>query len=123
VTAPPKGLKRAGLKLWEDTHAAVAEGWQLDAVDLELLEQACTLKDAAARLQRRVDREGATLKSEDGQVIVHPLLREVRLTRQQIVATVRKVQIAPPRQLTGHLNKRQRDQLADARRARWPRAS
>jgi phage terminase small subunit len=122
MNAPPRGLRKPGLQLWRDTHESVAEGWQLDAKDLALLEEACRLRDTAARLARRVDREGSTLTGPDGKVGVHPLLRELRMTRQLIAQTMHKVQIAPPTLRTGGMNARQRQQLADARRHRWPRA-
>jgi hypothetical protein len=116
---PPAGLRTAGLKLWADTHEGVAPGWKLDVADLELLEQACRLKDTAVRLQRRVDHEGTTVQGSEGQMVAHPLLREVRMTRALVVATLKKVEIAPPRARTAHLDKRGRDQLRDARARRW----
>src|SRR4051812_35013878 len=120
MTDAPNGLRTEGLRLWRDTLAGVADGWRLDVADLTLLEEACRLRDTAARLQRRVDREGTEVTGSEGQTVAHPLLREVRMTRALMVATIKRVEIAPPRQRTGGMSKRQRDQLADARRSRWP---
>lgn len=121
MTEPPNGLRTEGLRLWHDTLAGVADGWALDIADLTLLEEACRLRDTVTRLQRRVDREGTQVTGSEGQMVAHPLLREVRMSRALIVSTVKKVEIAPPHQRTGGMSKRQRDQLADARRQRWPK--
>jgi hypothetical protein len=118
----PSDLNAPGRALWEDVSAGVAEGWKLDAKDYAYLTQAAKAADMAARLQRRIDREGVVVKGSMGQRVAHPLLREARLHRALVVAAVGKVELAPPRQTTGHLNRRQRAQLADARRERWPPA-
>ena len=59
------------------------------------------------------------MAGSEGQQVGHPLLREVRMTRALIISTVKKIETAPPRERTGHLDKRGRDELRDARRKRW----
>lgn len=119
---PPKGLKEPGAALWQATVADVAEGWALDSRDLAVLEQACRLRDAAAALERRVGRMGVMTTGSKGQPTLNPCVRELRVTRLAIASALGKVELRPPRQGTRHLSKRGRDQLADARRQRWPRA-
>jgi P27 family predicted phage terminase small subunit len=116
---PPKGLRGAGLTLWERTVDGVEDGWKLDAHDLVVLEQCCRWADTIDRLQRRVDREGVEVDGSKGQRVAHPLLREVRMTRALLAANIGKVEISRPRATTRHLDKRGRDQLRDARSRRW----
>src|SRR3954451_22700324 len=122
MTDPPNGLRTEGLRLWRDTLAGVADGWRLDVADLTLLEEACRLRDTAVRLQRRVDREGTEVTGSEGQMVAHPLLREVRMTRALVVQTLARIEATRPAPRTGAMNRRQRGQLADARRERWPTA-
>jgi hypothetical protein len=119
VSDPPQGLKAAGRQLWGDTLAGVQSSWKLDVKDLALLEEAARLRDVAARLQRRVDREGTTVAGSEDQLVAHPLLRELRLTRALIVSTMAKIEVSRPRTRTAHLDKSGRDQLRDARSRRW----
>jgi phage terminase small subunit len=116
---PPKGLHPAGLALWNETIEGVQDGWRLDSHDLVVLEECCRLRDMEARLQRRVDREGILIAGSEGQQVTHPALRELRMTRALVLANIRRVEIARPRATTGHLDKRSRDQLRDARAKRW----
>lgn len=57
------------------------------------------------------------VEGSKGQLVAHPLLREVRMNRALIMANARAIEIAPPKQRTAHLDKRGRDQLRDARAA------
>lgn len=121
MSAPskPRGLGRSGSKLWEDITGAVAPGWQLDGRDVALLARACRLADTEAELREDVKRDGRTVLGSAGQITVHPALREARQTAAAIATIVAKVEIREPRARTGHLDKRARDQLGDARRKRW----
>jgi P27 family predicted phage terminase small subunit len=117
---PPKGLKAEGLRLWRATIADKAEGWRLEADDLAALEEACRLRDVAARLQRVVDREGMTVVGSQGQPVLHPAARELRLTRALIASTIKRVELAPPAaRRKVDIDKSRKDQLGDARRKRW----
>ena len=116
---PPRGLKPAGLKLWRQIVDGRAEGWTLTADDLTVLEECCRLRDAEQRLQARVDHEGDMVAGSEGQPVVNPALKELRMTRALVMTNVKKVQINRPREHTAHLDKAGRDQLGDARRKRW----
>jgi P27 family predicted phage terminase small subunit len=113
----PKGLADPGRTLWRRVVGDVAEGWQLDARDLALLEAACRLADMASELEQVVESDGVTAWGSTGQVVVHPALVELRQHRAAIAALLAKVELAPPQPRTGHLNRRQRGRLIDASRA------
>lgn len=116
----PKGLGEAGRELWRSVLADVAEGWRLDARDLALLEAACRAADRVQVLEDAVDADGLMVSGSTGQEVLHPAVSEARMQRQLMTALLAKVELAPPQQRTGHLSAKQRNQLADARRRRWP---
>lgn len=118
----PRGLGRAGGKLWDEITGAVADGWKLDGRDEALLTRACRLADVEADLRTDVTRHGRMVTGSTGQLVVNPALKEARMTAATVAQIVAKVEIRPPRARTGHLSKAQRDQLGDARARRWPRA-
>ncbi len=92
MTEPPAGLKAEGLRLWRATLADKADGWHMEAHDLVALEEACRLRDTAGRLQRVVDREGLMVEGSQGQRVLNPAARELRLTRALIAATIKRVE-------------------------------
>src|SRR4051794_33713590 len=100
MTAPrrPRGLGRAGGKLWDEIVASVAEGWQLDGRDEALLLRACLLADTAEALQADVAAQGRMTLGSQGQPVLHPAVREIRATMTAIATIAAKVEIAPPRQ-------------------------
>ena len=115
----PAGLQKAGRSLWKAMAADVAQGWELDARDRAQLGSACRLADAAALLEEVVERDGVMAKGSTGQPVVHPALIELRQHRAAIAALLARVELAPPEQRTGPMSARQRDQLRQARQARW----
>jgi hypothetical protein len=116
----PRGLGRAGGKLWEDILASVPDGWELDGRDLALLKRACDLADVEDGLRKLVAKDGQLIAGSNGQPVLHPAIREARQTTVAVAAVLKRVDLKPPMVRTGAMNKRQRDQLADARRSRWP---
>jgi P27 family predicted phage terminase small subunit len=120
---PPSPLGPTGRALWRRVIADVPDGMVLDAVELEALEQACRAIDTAGQLEREAQAMGLVVKGSTGQPGVNPLLREARLQRSAAVTMLAKVKLTPPTEKTGHLSKRARDQLRDARAQRWPRAN
>lgn len=77
---PPTSLGTAGKKLWQTILADVAEGWELDARDLDVLEEACAVEDTIAALDKAIKRDGEVLDGERG-VRVNPAVVEVRQCR------------------------------------------
>lgn len=119
---PPDGLGPPGRALWRKVSADVADGWRLDARDEHLLRGACRAADVIAALERAVKRDGEVVKGSKGQTRLHPALTEARMQRDLQAKLLAKVELEPPAQKTGHLSGRQRDQLANARKARWGKA-
>lgn len=117
----PAGLGRAGRRVWRETLRAVAPDWQLDERDLLVLEQAARQADLIADLEEALDREGIITKGAAGQPRVNGAVASLNQARASLVRLLGAVEISPPRERTGHLSGRQRDQLRDARRSRWPR--
>jgi Phage terminase, small subunit len=121
----PRRLKPSGRALWRHVVEDVPEGMILDAIELEVLRMACQTVDTAADLEREARAMPTLVAGSGEQLVVNPLLREARLHRSAAVTMLAKIKLSPPEQ-TGHLSKRQRDrrrdQLAAARRARWPAA-
>ena len=115
----PEGLEEAGAALWQSVLADVADGWQLDARDLALLEAACRAADRASQLDSEVERTGLMVAGSKGQPTLHPGVGEARQQRHLAATLLGKVEMSPPGERTGHLSARQRDQLNDARRRRW----
>lgn len=116
---PPDDLRTEGQRLWREMVEGVAPGWELDAGDYVVLEEMCRARDANHRLQRRIDREGVEVAGSKGQPVAHPLLGEVRQNRALIVAGAKRVELAPPKARTSHLDRAGRNQLRDARANRW----
>ena len=113
----PKGLGTAGRRLWRDVLADVAEGWQLDARDLALLEAACRAADRAVALDEAIENDGLMVAGSQGQRVLHPAVGEARLQRQLVAVLLGKVELAPPGK--ARLSDARRDQLQAARQARW----
>jgi hypothetical protein len=80
-TDAPAGLGENGRALWASLVGDVAEGWELDARELHLLERACRVADEIALLEQAVDRDGATVAGSRAQIVVHPALQEARQLR------------------------------------------
>lgn len=70
-----------GQRLWESIVGDLAEGWELDARELHLLERACRCADDLAALEAAIDADGPTTTGSRGQTVVHPALGEARHLR------------------------------------------
>ncbi len=121
VPKPPPGTGKAGRRVWRQLHAAVAPGWELDERDLAVLEQAVAQADLIAELETAIKAEGVLVVGAAGQRRPNGLMTQLTSSRALLAKLIAQVQIAPPMERTGNLSKRQRDQLRDARRQRWPR--
>ena len=123
---PPRPLGPTGRALWRRVVADVPDGMVLDAIELEALRMTCQTLDVAGDLEREGRKLGLVVEGSTGRANVNPLLREARLQRSAAIAMLARVKLSPPEERTGGLSKRQRDrrrdQLAQARRSRWPRA-
>ena len=80
--AAPEGLGVPGRALWAGIVADLAEGWELDARELEgCFGRACRCADELAALEAAVDADGAMVVGSAGQARVHPAMAEARQLR------------------------------------------
>ena len=122
MSAPPAGLHSGGRALWRSILEDVPEHMELTASELHGLRTACRMVDRADELDRIARAEGMMQRGSTGQPILHPAVREARQHRSAAATIVARIKLEQPVG-TRHLNRRQRMQLADARRARWPAAN
>lgn len=84
----PVGMADAGLKLWSD----VTGKWTLRADELRTLEAACRAADRVAAME--AERDGAvTSTGSMGQLIVHPLIPEIRAHEAQVASLLAKLKL------------------------------
>lgn len=74
----PAGLEATGLRVWQDFHAELPEGWSFDPRELHALEAACRLFDRLDQLDQVIDQHGVTVAGSTGQLVVNPALVEFR---------------------------------------------
>jgi hypothetical protein len=92
----------------------------LTASEQHALCTAARMVDRADELERIATAAGTIVTGSAGQPVVHPAVKEARAQRGAAAAIVQRIKLEPPKERTGGLSRRQRSQLADARRARWP---
>jgi hypothetical protein len=89
--APPEILGDAGRALWNrvtDGGAITLE----DPAEAEALRKACELEDTAARLAEAVDAlPSLMVEGSRGQLVLSPLVSELRLTRDNIARLVGRI--------------------------------
>jgi phage terminase small subunit len=93
---PPAGLKVAGKALWKAILEDVADGYELDRRELELLAHACSTVDTIAALEATVGKEGLTVPGSRGQTTTHPALSEVRAQRVVLARLLRAIELPEP---------------------------
>lgn len=75
----PTGLNTAGQNLWRNITAEFDLEYEPHKV--ELLKHACRVSDTIAELDKAAKREPLTAKGSTGQLVIHPLIGEVRAQR------------------------------------------
>jgi hypothetical protein len=88
VTKAPRGLGPAGRKLWH----SVIDVFELDEYESSLLLQAARTSDLLEDLQAAIDRDGAMVRTHDGDWKPNPAAIEIRLQRlalARLVVTLR----------------------------------
>jgi hypothetical protein len=84
----PAGLGDAGTKLWRD----VTGKYELRADEVVILEAACAARDRVVAMES--ERNGAvTASGSMGQLVVHPLVAEVRAHEAQIAGLLAKLKL------------------------------
>jgi P27 family predicted phage terminase small subunit len=85
---PPRSLGEAGKYLWNDIQAETAIE---DPASMELLFQACSAADRAARLKTIIDADGELIESRTGAVKAHPLIAGEMQARALVVRFLSKL--------------------------------
>lgn len=84
----PEGLSDAGASLWE----SIASKYELRADELRTLEAACRASDRAARMRDELG-DAVTATGSMGQVVVHPLIPEIRAHEAQVASLLAKLRL------------------------------
>ena len=84
----PSGMGAAGARLWRD----VTGKYELRADELVTLEAACRASDRIVAMES--ERDGAvTATGSMGQVVVHPLVAEIRAHEAQVTSLLAKLKL------------------------------
>lgn len=111
----PKGLGAAGSKLWRD----VTGKYDLRADELVTLESACRASDRILDMERERDGE-VMAKGSMGQVVVHPLIAEIRAHEAQVTSLLARLKLPDE---TGAATEQPRStQARAAAQSRWAAA-
>lgn len=89
----PKGFGSAGQKLWK----TVLDSFELDDEPhkLEILAHACRVSDTIAELDRATANEPLTVRGSAGQMVIHPLISEVRFQRALLAQLLARLNFTP----------------------------
>ncbi|MGW8815510.1 hypothetical protein [Gordonia terrae] len=90
----PKGFGSAGRKLWR----TVLDEYELDYEPhkIEILAHACRVSDTIAALERATAREPLTVRGSAGQLVIHPLISEVRAQRSLLAQLLARLNFTAP---------------------------
>lgn len=90
----PRGLENAGKRLWKDLHE---EGFEFNAAEYRILEDACREADLIETLEDRLQEEikagRMIVKGSQGQPTANPLVAEIRQHRMSIKALIGALKI------------------------------
>jgi hypothetical protein len=108
----PAGLSKAGSALWR----TIASKYQLRPDELAVLEDACRTADTIAALESAWAEDGTpmTTRGSMGQLVIHPLIGELRAQRNARAALLRQLKL--PDDPTGEVAT---NQNRDAATASW----
>lgn len=87
-TPAPKGLGTDGSRLWR----GVVDIYDLRVDELDVLERACRAADRVARMTAELGDE-VTTKGSMGQVVVHPLIAEIRAHEAQVASLLARLKL------------------------------
>ena len=91
---PPTGLTSAGKALWRAIVGDLAEGMELDARELAVLEAACRQADVVAALEQVVKRDGVTVLGASGQRRLNGAVSEARQGRVALARLLGELDLA-----------------------------
>lgn len=114
--AAPKGLAAAGAKLWRD----VTGKYDLRADEFVVLEAACRASDRVVAMESERDGQ-VTATGSMGQIVVHPLVAEIRAHEAQIAGLLAKLKL-PDDAGSGAGEQPRSTQARAAAQSRWAAA-
>ena len=113
----PKGTGPEGRR-W--LRALTAGGWEFRPDELRLVPEAARLLDELALMNARITTDGLMVEGSTGQLRAHPLLAEVRGSRQVLVRIISQLGLPDDEQETTRTPNQVR--ASKAAQARWARA-
>jgi hypothetical protein len=96
---PPTGLQSAGRRLWKSVvEDADGQGIDLDSLEKSHLEDACRLSDRIEQMETTLaeSETGLMVKGYQGQPVAHPLIGEIRQSRQLRGQLLARIKVTPP---------------------------
>ena len=121
----PSGLSRAGRRLWKSViEDANSQNIDLDSLEKSYLEDACRLADRIDQMETTLaeSETGLMVKGYQGQPVAHPLLGEIRQSRQlrgQLLARIKVTAPAGKESESGGVVLPMGVQQREAANARW----
>jgi phage terminase small subunit len=85
---PPKGLGKAGQKLWNDAVKVL----DFDALELNLLEHAARCADEAHKAKELLETEGFTITDARGKRVENPMYLVLRDSRNCLARLLRQLE-------------------------------
>lgn len=116
--APPVGLKRAGKKLWRDTHKALDQGLAFDDRERSILNLAASQADDLADLERAIESGGTMVDGSTGQPVLNPAIPEARQARAAIARLLGSLDLSDPDEKPNTAASRRASKAAESRWAR-----
>ncbi len=130
----PRGVfDKPGKAAWERLVGSLPDGWSFDPRELEILTEACKVRDLIGELETAIGDHGAMVSGSKGQKVVNPAYAELRQQRAlyaQLLGKLELVDAPATGSGTGSDGKPQSaasKQASKAARSRWgsqsPRAA
>jgi len=117
---PPEPLGEHGKALWD----SIAEHFILRPDEHRTLANACKLADQVAKMERVLDDAGNDLMipgSRPGTYVAHPILAELRMSRQVMSQLLARLDIPDSEKATTRHRSPRPQAARKAARARWDR--
>lgn len=116
--AAPKGLKAAGARLWRQ----VMDLYELRPDELVTLEKACRASDRIVAMESELG-DQVTTRGSMGQVVVHPLIAEIRAHEAQVAGLLARLKLPDPGTgSVGGVEQPRSTQARAAAQSRWSQA-
>lgn len=112
IPRAPTGLQKAGRALWKAIHGTF--GFADEPHLVEILEQACKVRDRIADLEVDLQGQPSTVAGSAGQLIAHPLIPEIRFQQKALAELIGKLGL-PDNSVTETVS----DRMRRTANARW----